>query len=516
MLFTGKKRLLAVIAVAVCAAALLPVCSTSGDAQIVHVVQIVWDDSSRWIGADDSLDVDANGYLRNQKGQEVVLRGVNLGGWMIQESWMCPVFGGDREWANLDTITAMEERGWTAAEIQELFDTYQDNWLSVDDFNFLRDKGVNSLRIPFWYRNFMSDAEGTWINNDDGSGANTTNPGIKRLDWAITQAKKRGMYVILDLHGVPGGQSMDHCSGTIGKNEVYTNPVYEQATVDLWKALALRYKDEAAVAAYDLMNEPQNNGGYSGPNAWAPGSERAVHETVRLYDRLYREIRAVDPNTIVIMEGIWTMNMPDPKYVHNGPLNTSDRLSGKTVSWDKNVMYSMHIYDSARDTRNPPASGGTIDYRVFELTEARKKWGVAVHVGEFNNDGQGNQAGAYRLYNSNKISWNMWTYKIAGANMGNWSLYQSAYKSNANPHTDSLNTVKERWGQTIRTFLPGTITPTNNYVRMGMQDFFTAGLNQNIPGVFTSSGQADFPAGGASGPILADDNDTGSGFAEGT
>ena len=272
------------------------------------------------IGTDDALSVDENGYLRNRKGREIVLRGVNLGGWMIQESWMCPVYGIDRAWANLDTIMAMEGRGWTAADIQELFDAYQDNWITEDDFDLLKALGVNSLRIPFWYRNFMSDEHGAWINGDNGSIVDTKNPGFRRLDWAVAQAKERGMYLILDLHGAPGGQSMDHSTGTVGRNELYTNPAYEQAAVDLWRAIATRYRDEAAVAGYDLLNEPQNNGGYTGTNAWAPESTRAVYETVRLYDRLYREVRSVDPNTIIIMEGIWSMNLPNPVYVHNGQI----------------------------------------------------------------------------------------------------------------------------------------------------------------------------------------------------
>jgi aryl-phospho-beta-D-glucosidase BglC (GH1 family) len=456
-----------------------------------------------WIGADDALSVDENGFLRNQKGQEIVLRGVNLGGWMIQESWMCPVFGIDRAWANLDTIMAMESRGWTADDIQGLFDTYQDNWITVDDFDFLKTQGVNSIRIPFWYRNFMLDEYGAWINGDNGSAADTKNPGFKRLDWAVTQAKKRGMYVILDLHGAPGGQSMDHCSGTIGRNELYTNPEYEQAAVDLWRALASRYKDEAAVAAYDLLNEPQNNGGYSGPNAWAPDSTRAVHETIRLYDRLYREIRSVDPNTIVIMEGIWSMNLPNPNYVHNGPLNTEERYSGKTAAWDKNVMYSMHLYDN---------SVRMINTRINELTNARRNWGVAVHIGEFKNDGEGNQNFAYERYNSGNISWNMWTYKIAGANMGSWSLYQAPRKPDADPHTDSLDVMKQKWGATLRTFSPGTNTPDNGYIRTGMFALFSTGLNHTAPGVFTNSNQTGFPLGGKPGPILVDDNDTGSGL----
>ena len=454
---------------------------------------------SGWIGADDALSVDSNGYLRNRKNQEVILRGVNLGGWMLQETWMCAITGSA---ANLETIRAMEGRGWTAAQIQELFDTYQDNLIRVEDFDLLKARGVNSIRLPFWYRNFMADEYGTWINSDNGSSANTRNPGFKRLDWAITQAKKRGMYIILDMHGLPGGQSMDHCCGTLDKNEVYTNPAYEQAAADLWRAIAARYKDEATVAAYDLMNEPQNNGGHSGPNAWAPDSTRAVHETVRLYDRLYREVRSVDQNTIVMMEGIWSMNLPDPKYVHNGGLDQSSRYSGKTVVWN-NVMYSMHLYDKDQ---------GGITNRVNELKNARNNWKVAVHIGEFNNDENGNQPFAYDLYNTNKINWNMWTYKIAGANVGNWSLYQASGKTNVNPYNDSISTIKQRWGETLRTFNPGTTNTANGYSQTGMNSYFNTGLGHTVAGVFTNSNQSGFPAGGINGPIFVEDNDTGSGL----
>jgi aryl-phospho-beta-D-glucosidase BglC (GH1 family) len=444
-----------------------------------------------WIGSNDTLNVDENGYLRNRLGKEVVLRGVNLGGWMIQESWMCPVYGPDRQWANLDTINALKDREFTAAQIQELFDTYQDNWITADDFDFFKSKGVNSIRVPFWYRNFMSDEAGTWINNDNGSSAVTANPGFKRLDWVITQAKKRGIYVILDMHGAPGGQSMDHCSGTLGKNELYTNQAYEQITADLWKAIASRYKDEAAVAAYDLLNEPQNNGGYSGLNAWAPGSTRAIYETVRMYDILYRAVRSADPNKICIMEGIWSMNLPDPKYVHNGRLNQNSRFSGKTTVW-VNVMYSMHLYDSKLND---------INSRVNELKKARNDWKVAVHVGEFNN-GDNQQTNAYKLYNDNKISWNMWTYKIAGANMGNWSLYQAARKVKADPMTDSFETIKQKWGETLSTFFSGTNDINNGYsVMKGIEQYFSPGMEHTINDVFTNSNQAGFPTGGISGPI---------------
>lgn len=504
---------------------------------------------SGWIGADDTLtigrdggrvgDVTNNpmrdGLLYNQKGQEVVLRGVNLGSWMLQESWMAPVYGTDRAWANLDTIHAFENQGWTAAQIQQMFDQYQDNWITVDDFDLMKSMGMNSIRIPFWYRNFMSDEAGTWINGDNGSLDDTKNPGFKRLDWAITQAKKRGIYVILDLHGAVGGQSMDHCSGTLGKNELYTNPMYEQATVDLWRALAARYKDEPTVAAYDLLNEPQNNGGYTGPNSWTPGSQEAIFQTIRMYDRLYKEVREEDPNTIVIMEGIWSMNMPDPLATGTGDAgveyytlnNNGSQIHfkvDKENAWDKNVMYSMHLYDKGVNLNNPPPAGETVNYRVFELTEVRRKYGVAVHVGEFNNDQamstqNANATGfsnvqdyAFHLYNTQKISWNVWTYKVGGSNQGNWSLRQNRNLVNVDPHVHDYDAVMQHWGEALRTFQPGTQTLTSGYTIQGMDTMYRAGQNQEVEGVFTNSNQAGFPAGGEAGPILVNDDETGSGL----
>lgn len=57
----------------------------------------------------DFLHVE-NGNLVTEDGEAVLLQGVNLGGWLLQECWMCPVNGEDRKWANLDTIEVLESR----------------------------------------------------------------------------------------------------------------------------------------------------------------------------------------------------------------------------------------------------------------------------------------------------------------------------------------------------------------------------------------------------------------------
>ena len=485
-----------------------------------------------WIGSNDRLTVDANGLLRNRQGQEIVLRGTNLGGWTLQESWMCPIYGKDQEWANLNTIEEMEKRGWLAAQIQELFDQYQSNWITVEDFDWLQKEGVNFIRVSFWYRNFMSDDKGNWINNDDGSFSVTTNPGFKLLDWAFSQAAKRGIYVCLMMHGAVGGQSTGHGTGTLGKNELYTNPAYEQYTVDLWKAIVNRYKDEPAMAVLDLLGEPNNNlDKYSGTtnNIWLAGSERAIFETVRIYDRFYREIRAISTDIILDMEAIWwAWTLPDPKLVSSQTVLDPDSLgkldwisptaynanarhwAGKKTAWE-NVMYSMHLYDDEYADVNSQMSG---------LIGMRTNFKVAIMNGEFNNDSSDAPSGftnlqhwAYKQMNDNRITWASWTYKVAtNENQGNWSPHR-AIRPVVNPMTDDIAAILDKWGTKIRTWQPRTsptspfvynIVAQDGYVLMpDAYDFWITGLNHALSGVWTKSTASGFPVGGTLGPITA-------------
>lgn len=156
-----------------------------------------------------------DGKLVNGKGETVILRGVNLGGWLIQESWMCPVNGEDRKWANLDTLELLESR-FTQDQVQKLLDTYQDNWITENDLKTIAALGCNVVRVPFWYRNFMKDELGTWLTENLDE-----NPGIRRLDWVIEIAEKYDMYVILDMHGCPEGRHGSLLWNTLRKSAVH-------------------------------------------------------------------------------------------------------------------------------------------------------------------------------------------------------------------------------------------------------------------------------------------------------
>jgi aryl-phospho-beta-D-glucosidase BglC (GH1 family) len=335
-----------------------------------------------------SLITEKDGYLIKENGEEIVLKGVNLGNWLLWETWMGFVPEYTEDWAYFDTLEVLLER-FGEEKTNEIVKTFEDNFVTEEDIAQIEKLGFNCVRVPFWYRNFMTeDLEWLTENNDD-------NPGFQKLDWLISTCEKYGVYVMLDLHGAPGGQSKNHCTGKAGRNELYENEEMLTATVELWCAIATRYKDNKTVVAYDLLNEPQNNGGYEGDYSWTAESEEAVSRTNKAYDILYKAIREIDKNHIISFEGIWsTTVLPDP-----------DEMGYE------NMLYQLHLYDSDK---------GMIRYRVKELKTARKDWGVAVVVGEYNNHEC--EEYAQKQYAKNDISRIKWTYKTYNAG-STWGIF---------------------------------------------------------------------------------------------
>ncbi len=327
---------------------------------------------------------------------------------------MCPVVGADGEWGNLDTIEAFKQNGYSDAQIQQLFDTYQDNWITEYDLDVIAESGANCVRVPFWYRNFMTDEAGTWIDEDFDK-----NPGFKRLDWLIENAGARGLYVILDMHGCPGGQSMNHSTGTVGRNDLYYSEDCRTAMKKLWQAIATRYKGSPAVAAYDIMNEPQNNGGFEGkPHFVDSWDSKAWSMTNEVYREMVAAIREVDPDHVISVEGIWRItNLPDPK----------------TEGWT-NMLYQVHLYDDTTQFKK----------LAKDVADYADRRGVAVLVGEFSNmQGIG-------ICDEYGISWTTWTYKGGKGANGSWFWYYGS-PTPVVPKTDDFDTALEKWGEALRT-----------------------------------------------------------------
>ena len=144
--------------------------------------------------------------MRNRygAGDEIVLQRYECGGWLVMESWMSPTNAPDQKTA-LETLTNRfgEKTAW------ELINIYQDHYWTESDFDIIKEEGMNVVRLPFSYFEML---------NDDGSLKPTA---FNRMDWFIEEARKRELYVILDMHGAPGSQNgKDHSGDTTKPDKV--------------------------------------------------------------------------------------------------------------------------------------------------------------------------------------------------------------------------------------------------------------------------------------------------------
>ena len=351
-----------------------------------------------------------DGYLFDGENY-ILLKGINLGGWLLMETWMNPVMTTGFT-AYSDLLAVLESR-FGDKKTETLIASYEENFITEKDFERIEALGFNCVRIPFWYRNF-TDKKGNYLPDSKGH---------KRIDWALEQCEKHDLYAILDMHGCPGGQSMDHSTGITGMNELYDNEKNLKIMENVWVNIAKRYKDNKYIAAYDIMNEPQNNGDWSGKRAWRPESLDAVSRTNAVYDRMIKAIRRVDQNHIITVEGIWSIDtLPDPNE----------------YGWT-NMMYQLHIYDTSEDM---------INYRVNELIYAREKYGVAAYVGEYNSKGM--ERYASDRYEENMISSTKWTYKTVNVWYDGWGLY--------NKNTDGFNISTSSYDDITKAYSDEVIT----------------------------------------------------------
>ncbi len=365
------------------------------------------------IHAEDALHTESYKIV-NTKGEEVFLKGLNLGGWLIMEDWFCPVDNG--KLGDLESYEVLEAR-FGKEKTYELFNIYQDNWMQETDFKNIADMGFNCVRIPFWYRNFQSDENGTWIKDKNGE------IDLSRLEWAVEMCRKYGLYAILDLHAANGVQGRtDHAGHKLRYHFFDQNEKgewYRQQAAELWAVIAERFKGDPAIAMFDLLNEPMCDTNLT---------ERKHEYYWEFYDMAYKAIREKDPDRMITMIGTWAVDkLPDPK----------------DYGWE-NVVYQYHQYDK-----------GESDYTTRIANGWACFYDVPQYAGEFHPTGENVTLDyAINAYNSNDIMWTLWTYKgyNSWAAWSDWFAYGST-KANliVDIHNDSYETIAAKWGEAMQT-----------------------------------------------------------------
>ncbi|BEV03569.1 cellulase family glycosylhydrolase [Chryseobacterium gambrini] len=261
----------------------------------------------------------------NDKGENIQLRGLGLGGWMLQEGYMLKTadFAGPQYKIKEKIAELIGEDG-----MNEFYKAYLKNGITRQDIDFLKKAGFNSIRLPMHYNLYTLPIE-----KESKKGENTwLEEGFKMTDDLLKWCADNKMYLILDLHAAPGGQGNDVniSDNDKSKPSLWESEENQKKTIALWKKLAERYKDSPWIGGYDLINEPNIN--FTGKNI--NGTDEMSNAPLwKLQKEITEAIRTVDKKHIIIIEG-------------NG---WGNNYNGLTPLWDNNMVFSFHKYWNNND-----------------------------------------------------------------------------------------------------------------------------------------------------------------------
>lgn len=303
--------------------------------------------------ADGKKIVDANGT-------EIIFRGIGLGGWLVPEGYMFNMSG----FANSPTEIrnkVIQAVGEENADIY--YNDYRKYFVTEKDIDSISSWGFNMVRMPMHYE-FMTPRDQPFVYSEYG---------FTLIDSLVKWCKKFDIYLILDLHAAPGGQSAEPISDYNGYPSLWESEENKARTIALWKEIASRYKDEETIAGYDLLNEP----------AWGELGPQNI-DLRNLYIGITSAIRSVDTNHIVYIEGNWF----------------ATDFTGLTPPWDDNMSYSFHKYWS-------DVTPGSIQ----SYLTMRNTYNVPLWMSESGENSNSWFSDFVQLLEENEIGWTWWTIK---------------------------------------------------------------------------------------------------------
>jgi aryl-phospho-beta-D-glucosidase BglC (GH1 family) len=331
-------------------------------------------------------------------GHEIILKGAGLGGHLNMENFITGYSGAEFQHRKaMRDILGPEKSDF-------FFDRFLDYFFTDADAKFFASLGLNCIRIPFNHKHFEDDL----------------NPGIYKqsgldlLDRVVQHCTNNNLYVIFDLHTVPGGQNQDWHSDTgLNRALFWEYKEFQDRVINLWVEIAQRYKGNPFVAGYNPLNEP---------------ADPEHTNLIRFYNRVEQAIRAVDPDHILYIDGnTYAMDFsqfpstPLPNSVYachdynfmgfptgDAYLGTDAQKQKLRKSFERKVRYMREhgipiwngefgpVYASAAD-----AKGSTAAER--EANAARENSCRFAMLEE-----------QLKIYAESSVSWSIWLYKDIG------------------------------------------------------------------------------------------------------
>ena len=289
-------------------------------------------------------------------GKPLLLRGTSLGNWMVPEGYMWLFDGGPQSAREIEDLV-LELLG--PDKSQQFWHEYRENYVTRADIHLLHQAGVNSIRIPMHYKFFETeDAEG-----------------FRLVDRVVSWAHEEGIYVILDMHAAPGGQTGTNIDDSHGYPWLFDSPMEQAHLVAVWERIARHYRNNPTVLGYDLLNEPIPH---------YPSLRPLNAKLEPLYKKVTIAIRGIDKHHVLFLGGAqWDTNFS----VFGAP-------------FDSNTAYSLHKYWM------PVEQSAVQSYVDF-----RNRYNVPLWLGESGENTDEWISQFRQLLEKNDIGWTFWPYK---------------------------------------------------------------------------------------------------------
>ena len=302
--------------------------------------------------------------LITPQGEKLFIRGTNLGNWLNPEGYM---FGFNKT-NSARFINEMLCQLVGPDEAAEFWRAFKDNYITRHDIEFIASTGANTIRLPFHYKLFT---------DEDYMGLTHSQDGFARVDSVVAWCHDNGLYLILDMHDAPGGQTGDNIDDSYGYPWLLESEASQQLFCNIWQKIADYYKNEPVILGYELLNEPIA--------PYFPNMEELNAKLEPLYRRATQAIRQVDNNHIILIGGAqWNGNF----------------RPFKDGSYDQKLMYTCHRY-----------GGEATREAIANFIHFRDSVNLPMYMGEIGHNSDEWQAAFSKVMQENGIGYTFWPYK---------------------------------------------------------------------------------------------------------
>ncbi len=300
--------------------------------------------------------------LVDANGNSIILKGTNLGHWLVPEGYMFKM-------NQVNAPRKIDEMLYELVgpdSLQVFWKGFLNNYITHDDIKYLKSIGSNHIRLPFHYKMFTDDLY-----------MGERNAGLKYFDRLLDWCRQEKMYVLLDMHGAPGGQTGDNIDDSYGYPFLFKSKSSQDLMTEIWVKIAEKYKNEPLIIGYDIVNEPI-------AHYFNDELPYLNHQLFLLYKRIVTEIRKVDNEHTIFLNGS----------------NWSGNFDVFEEIIDDNVVYEFHKYWFEVN------QGAIQQYLDF-----RDKHQVPIYIGE-TGENTDEWVNDFRiLLDKHEISWAFWPYK---------------------------------------------------------------------------------------------------------